>query len=260
MNTETATDTTLMFAEYDTAVDSLEQALRFAQQDDPFRWKWMVLALDNALYTAALCCLSRFTNYVVQGAISDATFWVTSSGHAWFESYKIPVSHEGDVLKGAYRIGWHRHPNPPPKPTEQKPTRKKSIQHLLASGANVIGFWTALARVQDARFWMRQSVFTRPLDLDDTELYWVWCLHTLLRNPFVHCMPGQYGIPVQDMAQACRAASYAAAFLLCDSSSGSTIHLPEERRIRAAEAYKKLSAILKASTKPAPRATIDEDE
>lgn len=247
MSSETSMDETLVFAEYDTAVDSLEQALRFAQQDNPFRWKWIVLALDNALYTAALSCLSHFIDFVLVGTYSDKTFWFTSNGHSWLQSYKVPVSFQGEKLKNAYRIDWDRHSNPPAKQAEAKPRRKATVARLFASEANLIGFWTALARVQDKHFWMRQSVVSCPLKLDDEDMYWVWCLHERLRNPFTHCKPGEYGIPIQDMSKACSVVSYAATFLLCDSASGRTIDLPEERRMAAAETYRKLKAILKPS-------------
>lgn len=232
----------LVLTEFENALDSFHRTILFAGSTDPMRWKWLTICLDHALYTAAISCLCYDIRCVLKGCYHDESTWYTAGdpkGNTWSRSKKVPVEFRGRQLnKEVYRIAWDRN-LPPPKPQHQKGAPRD------ISKANVIGFWTAMARVQEKDFWMHHYVISRPLDLTDEDMFWLRYLHTSVRNPLVHCTPGQYSLPVTDVARACEVAAFATAFLLHDSLTPRALLIPEDQLAKIEVTYKAVREILK---------------
>lgn len=211
------------------ATDSLQKAAAFAVSDDPMKWKWLPLTIDHALYTAAISCLAYDLCFVMENsfgrwspdAVSPAKF---------LKEHKQHVVFNGKKLRGPRRITWKNGDNS----TSQ--SNKRGHKPLLER--HLIRFWTALARVQDGRFFMSHYCITKPLVLTDEDMYWLLILHDKLRNHLIHYKPVMSEILVSQAAKACRVGAWAAAFLLTDSLSDQVLHLDQKQRESMAKSYR----------------------
>ena len=108
----------------------------------------------------------------------------------------------------------------------------------------MIGFWTALARVQDSFFWMNRMMTTKALSLTDDELRDIVWLTNEVRNDLTHFIPKYYTIDVPSIRSTGLTAVRAIEFLATRSYA---VHLrSEEKRRRLSTALETLKRILDA--------------
>ncbi|MBU4366549.1 MAG: hypothetical protein KKF10_05400 [Verrucomicrobia bacterium] len=208
------------------ATDSLQKAAVFAVSDDAMKWKWLPLTIDHALYTAAISCLAHNLCFVMKDSFGG---WIVSPAKLLKEKAQSVVFNGGE-LHGPQRIMWENGNDS----TSQ--SKKRDDKPLLER--DLIGFWKALARVQDGRFFMSHYCITNPLVLTDEDMYWLLILHNKLSNPLMHYKPVMFEIPVSKAAKACRVGAWAAAFLLADSLSDQVLHLDQKQRESIAKSYR----------------------
>lgn len=163
------------------AVDSLETASSFLERSDAFKWKWIAIALDHALYSFCVTAVAIHEPFNVLKGTSDDGHMFERPGQGWRRSRRVKI--DGGP---AYRIQWEPC-DPPPESTEQlEPSEQSLGRHL---NGNLIGFWTALARAQDPILWMARLSNTRALQLSDDQMRGIVRLHDLVRNELVHFVP-----------------------------------------------------------------------
>ena len=162
------------------ALDSLEAAAAFIRRQDDLRWKWVCLAIHDALYGFCILSLSN-------GGPVDVTESRESSCTVQFGD-DPPLTPKKEFppgrTNGPYRIRWERacarsaeEPFDPERLFEQ--SRKR----------NLIGFWTAIARIQDSTFWMSRYTIGQAIILSDQEMTTLEILHRHIRNQIVHFRP-----------------------------------------------------------------------
>lgn len=171
------TDKDYMFIDSrENAIDSLETALYFLNREDNLKWKWIVLSLYHALYMFCVANLegSNYKNVLETGIEADEETYFKRGDEKWKKSNKQKISD-----KGAYKIVWHEIEGEPQVRTLN--TKKNKREKL-------IGFWTALARVQDGELWMGRYIFSKPLKLNNNQLKSIELL-VEYRNRFSHFIP-----------------------------------------------------------------------
>ncbi len=224
------------------AIDSLEKACKFSSSEDPFMWKWIALALHDALYTVALSCIAFEPSFVVEAKNRDVGFFVSPNGNPndWRISEKSVVEVEG-VNKGRcpYRIRWRKlslkEVQAKGKAAKKKKGRSKERLNILEwmrenEKAKVIGFWSAIARVQDDVYWMKYFCITEALVLSDDKLRELWYLQSIVRNNLIHCRPGFHEFDVERIRSSCLVAVRAISFLLDQSLSAVHFQMSNEQR------------------------------
>lgn len=236
---ERSINNVLCISEVENAIDSLAKALLFSSLDNSFKWKWIALALHDALYLISLSCLADGIDSVLQSKRGDEDHWFSRSGrdNEWFKSNMERVELDGQAKSGApYRIRWEKAPLTGRK--KEKPL-KKPIEER-----KVIGFWSSIARVQDGFFWMNRWCITKPLKLSDSDLNHLWYLHDFVRNNLVHSRPGMHEFDIERIRQACLVALEAIDFLLNESLSVVMTRIPEDQKITSKGYMLALRAVL----------------
>lgn len=178
--------TALYIDEKENAIDSLETAIQFLERNDNLKWKWFAFAVHHSLYSFCISALENgnYANVVNQGKEDE---WIVSVGdqkpkksktvHLFIKNYKTP----------AFRIGWVDVPTT----SIHKSKNKRKI-----SKENLIGFWTALARVQDSYFWMGRLYLSKAVPISDDELESIYWLAEAVRNDLTHFVPKGYAIDI----------------------------------------------------------------
>ncbi len=162
---------------YENAIDSLESVVLFLQREDNLKWKWIVLSLYHCLYMFCVANLQG-TNYnrvISKGKDDEETTYIKKDNEKWKRSKKIKISE-----RGAYKLEW--------KEIESEPIVSDGKVKYGAKREKLIGFWTALARVQDGECWMYQYIFSNPLELTEHQLISIEYL-VEYRNEYSHFIP-----------------------------------------------------------------------
>jgi hypothetical protein len=172
------------------AIDSLETAVSFLDRNDNLKWKWIAISLHHSLYSFCVASLknSNFTN--VLSAINDGNLYIKKGNdERWKKSRKIMRKN----CRG-YTIEWEY--------TNEEPI-SKSTGKLNKEGENkLIGFWTALARVQDQTLWMGQLMCTKALVLTESEWQSIQWATEQVRNATVHFIPKYLAISIPSVKNA----------------------------------------------------------
>ncbi len=164
--------------EVENAVDSLETAATFLDRPDNLKWKWIAIAIHHSLYSFCIASLtgSNYENVLSCGGKEDEEhFCKGGNSQKWKKSRR--------VLRGrgpAYTIAWDD-TNEEPKFREADAS---DDEKFLPKGS-LIGFWTALARVQDGYCWMGR----KPLVLSEEEWKSIEWLTKNVRNGLIHFVP-----------------------------------------------------------------------
>jgi len=232
--TNLGTENTLRITGIENAIDSLEKARMFAFSEDPFKWKWIALTLHDSLYTVALACIAFEPSFVVETNNGDKGIVVSRNGRpdGWRKSTVEFINGEGENEGSRpYRIRW--------KKTEKinSKTKKKKRER-------VIGFWSAIARVQDDFYWMKYFCETEALTLSDDELHELWYLQDSIRNNLIHCRPGFHEFDVERIRSSCLVAVGAISFLLDQSLSAVHFQMTDELREKSGQYLATLTDIL----------------
>lgn len=167
------------------AVDSLETASSFLRRPDPYKWKWIAISLDHAFYGFCVSAVAIHDPINVLKGIDDEGHMFERPGQGWKKSKRIYVKD----CRHAYRIKWE--PCDPPA--------ESFAAYEPFPSTNLVGFWTALARVQDHILWMARLSNTRALDLSDDQMRNIFWLHEFVRNEFVHFIPKTQTISIKSI-------------------------------------------------------------
>jgi hypothetical protein len=164
------------------AIDSLETAVDFLSRNDEMKWKWVAFALHHSLYSFCVAALHNgsWTDVITSGK-DDKGFYAKVGDGGWRRSKR-------EYVNGgpAYRIHWDSISGDPP---QAQPSARKKKRPDRPSQSKLIGFWTALARVQDGYLWMGRMVTTQPLLLSDDEIDNIAWLTNEVRNNLTHFVP-----------------------------------------------------------------------
>jgi hypothetical protein len=94
----------------------------------------------------------------------------------------------------AYLIEWEETDDKPPKEMSSKIKNNNKRKKL-------IGFWSALARVQDPVYWMGRLTSSKAISLSDNEWNNVIWLTDELRNKIQHFIPQTYILVEEDFIE-----------------------------------------------------------
>ncbi|HOV99701.1 MAG TPA: hypothetical protein PK595_09065 [Bacteroidota bacterium] len=193
--------------EVENAIDSLETAVAFLFRDDNLKWKWIGIALHHSLYSFCIACLvnGNYENVLSVGRDDDNNlFCLQGNDTKWMKSKrkKRPKS-------GGYTIEWSY--------TDEDPTATSNPKPLKERKENLIGFWTALARVQDQTYWMGRGVRTKALTLNEDEWQSIEWLTSQVRNGCVHFVPKALAVSIPSVKKASLATLRAIEFLALHS-------------------------------------------
>ena len=216
------------------AVDSLETAASFLARQDEFKWKWVAIALHHALYIFCVTAINNGNpdNVTTTFSNSDDNLWCRiGNDQKWKRSKKVKVG-----FGPAYRIEWLPTEDTPPEFNEEKEGKNKR--------PSLIGFWTALARVQDQYYWMGRLSNTKALELTDIEVDDIVFLSIALRNEFVHYVPKWYLFDIPCTMKAIKTALRAVEFLALKSNA---IYIEDGWRTRVESAVSEASLRIDAS-------------
>jgi len=180
------------------AIDSLETAASFVVRKDKLKWKWITIALHHALYSFCVAALEQGNreHYTLvskdrKGRRADEG-WFLQNGQGRFRSRTIL---HGDGP--GYIIKWEATEEEPPIVLQQRDFGENGSQQEL------IGFWTALARVQDGIGAMGRLTITQPLQLTEEEWSAIKWLVLAARNDFMHFVPSSIMYGVQGFKKNC---------------------------------------------------------
>ena len=205
----------LYIDEKENAIDSLETALQFLNRNDNLKWKWVAFALHHSLYSFCISSLENgnYENVLFKGREDE---WIVQVGgqyqqkseivHLYIKTYKTP----------AFRIVWKELKVVPKTQTK----RKKMIPK-----ETLIGFWTALARVQDQYFWMGRLYSQKAVQISDEELEQIYWLTEYVRNNLTHFIPKGYAIGIEQIISASKIILEKIEYLVFESFS---VHFGED--------------------------------
>jgi len=209
----TATSGTFTVNELENAVDSLETGCAFLTRTDALEWKWIAFAIHHSLYSFCVTCLcgcnpSRVLSYRKRKDDDGNLCQIGNS--PWMRSRRVTI---GDGP--AYRIKWEPAaeiiPDEDPKPIDPIALLRQQEELPL------IGFWTALARVQDSVLWMARLSISNALVLSDEEMLQLVWLNKQVRNDLMHFKPKSYTIFIDGVRTATLTALKAIEFLAVHS-------------------------------------------
>jgi hypothetical protein len=178
--------------EVENAIDSLETAVSFLDRNDNLKWKWIAFALHHSLYSFCVACLvnGNYENVLTSGRDDDKThFCKLGIDRKWKKSKRV-----NRPKSDGYTIEWSY--------TEEEPTVNPVGTQKGHRKENLIGFWTALARVQDQVFWMGRMVHTKALMLSEDEWQSLEWLTSQVRNGCVHFVPKGLAVSIKSMQKA----------------------------------------------------------
>lgn len=209
----TKTPETFTVGELGNAVDSLETARSSLDRSDPLKWKWVAFAIHHSLYSMCVTCLCmcQSSSALSSRKRKDDDGNLCQVGNSpWMKSKRVPVG--GGP---AYRIVWEPTTDRIPKDdyTPEDPIERLIRQEEMP----LIGFWTALARVQDSYFWMGRLTISNALVLSDDEIKHLTWLHGQVRNDLMHFKPKTYTVFTDGVRVATLTAINAVEFLALKS-------------------------------------------
>jgi hypothetical protein len=171
------------------AIDSLETIIQFFNREDNLKWKWIVLSLHHALYSFCILNLegSNYHDVLSYGNSDDENILFKRDSEKWKRSKIIKRGNQG-----GYVIEWEKIEGEPPINKKQKKKKEK-----------LIGFWTALARVQDKELWMGRFTDSKPITISDEEWESIEYLN-YFRNKLTHYIPIIMGADVEEIKNHCK--------------------------------------------------------
>jgi len=195
--------------ETENAIDSLETVIDFLKREDNLKWKWVVSALHHSLYCFCISALEKGNYEIVlnRGHKEDDRIYVRKGNDIKPKRSKIIPFFIGKYNTHAYRIEW----------IEAEEIPEKKLKPI--SGNKLIGFWTALARVQDEYFWMGRLHGQKALTISDEELEKICWLIEKVRNDLTHFVPKGYSIDILSIIDACQVVLQKIEFLALESYS-----------------------------------------
>ncbi|NWF89928.1 MAG: hypothetical protein HXY50_10760 [Ignavibacteriaceae bacterium] len=179
--------TALHIDEKENAIDSLETALQFLVRNDNLKWKWFAFAIHHSLYSFCISALENgnYENVLYKGKEDN---WVVSFlNHSEKKISRIVPFFIRKYKTPAFRITWEI--------ISELPTSKSNKKQKISKD-NLIGFWTALARVQDQYFWMGRLSCSKAVQISDAELEDIVWLAEAVRNDLTHFVPKSYAIDI----------------------------------------------------------------
>ncbi len=211
----TAQPETFTVGELENAVDSIETTCFFLDRDEPLRWKWVAFAIHHSIYSMCITCLGMFQPSCVlssrKGKDKDDDGHLCQIGNRpLMKSKRVPVA-----TGPAYRIVWEptNEPIPENNDSPEDPVERLRRQENLP----LIGFWTALARVQDPILWMGRLGNSKALVMSDEEIRQLTWLHQRVRNELMHFKPKSYTVFIDGVRTATLTAVRAVQFLALES-------------------------------------------
>jgi hypothetical protein len=169
--------------EVENAIDYLESCLLFFPRTDSLKWKWIGFSVAQSLYSFCILNLDSSNPISLSQEDDNDVFYKREGMVRWRKSKKIKLAH----LPG-YKIEWDD--------TEKEPGGKApSSAEELIDGAvrhmdrNLLGFWSALARVQDSEHWMKRYYGSHEVKISDPDLVNIGYLYEAIRNDVVHFRP-----------------------------------------------------------------------
>lgn len=220
------------------AIDSIETVIDFLEREDNLKWKWIVFALHHSLYCFCISALEKGNYEIVlhRGYQEDNKIFIRKGNDTKPKRSKIIPFFLGKYKTPAYRIEWDEAEKIPEKKLKPKSTSK------------LIGFWTALARVQDEYFWMGRLHGQKALTISDEELEKICWLIEKVRNDLTHFVPKGYSIDILSIIDACQVVLQKIEFLALDSYSINYLNY-EQATKRVKDALKIINAKLDAERK-----------
>jgi hypothetical protein len=175
--------------EVENAIDSLDTIITFLERKDNLKWKWIAIALHHSLYSFCIACLtnSNYDNVLTHGYNEDNQRFVRI-GNDLFGKKSRKIIRKN---KKGYTIEWQN--------TEENPEKNKKSKNFKNKTENLIGFWTALARVQDQFFWMGRMTPTKAVKLSEEEWTSIEFLTDIIRNNLIHFRPKLFLVPIEKM-------------------------------------------------------------
>lgn len=183
--------------EVENAIDSLETAVTFLSRTDNLKWKWIAFAMHHSLYSFSIACLvnGNYENVLSSGKDDDKNRYCLMGNNTKWKKSKRVYQNNGP----GYVIEWEDTDEIPSQapPEEIEEMEKKKHKRQL------IGFWTALARVQDSYYWMGRSFITRAVKLSAEEWKSIEWLTNNVRNDLVHFVPKLLSVSIGSVKKAC---------------------------------------------------------
>ncbi len=213
------------------AIDSLETALLLSERNDNLKWKWIAFALHHSLYSFCISALENgnYENVLYKGKEDE---WIVSFSNEKIEKKsRIVPFHIKKYKTPAFRIEWES--------INKLPEKKKRIDKKILTD-NLIGFWTALARVQDQYFWMGRLHSQKAVQISDDELEQIVWLSEAVRNDLTHFVPKGYSIGIKRIITASKVMLAKIDFLVFESFSILFVDYERSRR-RIRDAIDKLT-------------------
>lgn len=238
----------LWIDEVENAIDSLETAIQFLQREDSLRWKWIAISLHHSLYSfciAALVC-GNYTNVLEKRKNEDnGRFCKTGDDLKWRKS-KIAKRNRGP----GYTIQWEYIDEEPPPEKNWEQRRKENLPKI--GKHKLIGFWKALARVQDPVWYMGRYVHSQALTLSESQWESITRLHEDVRNDLIHFVPMSLVMSVSEIQKPCNDILDVIEFLAFRSNQ--ILYRDKmSQKERIAKAIKGLRESLQNPLAPAPR-------
>jgi hypothetical protein len=209
------------------AADSLETALHALKRSDDMKWKWVGFSLHHALYSFCIAALHHGNwEEVASSGRDDERVHVMRGDGPWYACRRVRVPE----TRHAYRLVWEPIDGEPPSLRDQSTEDRDAGDERLKrfSKAKLIGFWTALARVQDGYHWMARYVDSTPLTLTDEQVRDIDWLTEQVRNRLMHFVPSLSLIEIEGVRETSLVALDAIDFLA--SKSGTILFGDLERR------------------------------
>ncbi len=185
-------DKTMYIDAVENAVDSLETTQTYFQRTDNLKWKWIVFSLHHCLYMFCTINLERGNYQEVlasNGYDEDENSYFQRGNEKWKKSKRLKRNNSP-----GYTINWETIEGEPQVNSKGKSRKRKE---------KLIGFWTALARVQDKELWMARFIHSNAITLSEKQWGSIEWLTEHVRNQLTHFVPMGLSIPVNSFKEAC---------------------------------------------------------
>lgn len=173
------------------AVDSLETTVSYFERNDNLKWKWIVFSLHHALYMFCTINLegSNYQEVLSNGYNEDENSFFRRADEKWKKSRIIKRNNSP-----GYTIQWEFIDGEPQSKTSGRQRKRKE---------KLIGFWTALARVQDEELWMARYIHSKAVSLSDEQWQSIEWLTENVKNQLTHFIPMGLSISLISLKKAC---------------------------------------------------------
>jgi hypothetical protein len=197
--------------EKENAIDFVESCVKFLGWDDHIKWKWIGFSLSQALYAFCIINLNRNNpGALVQSKDDDAWF------ERGYDKKKAKVVRQNN--RPWYRIIWEPISSIP-APSQEEFTADALIDSAFKNmNRNLIGIWSALARVQDQE-WHMSHYGGKAISISDVEMEQIWGLYELLRNDIVHFRPKLISHQIQGVVECCQTVIQKIGFLAFETGN-----------------------------------------